>query len=101
MTCTGEASLGRLLLAESADGGASIGPDQRISLEQAMLAYTIDAAFALRLEHRIGSLQPGKLADIAIIDGDVETTPPGDLGSLVAWKTFLGGQLVHDSEARV
>ncbi|MGA9161172.1 MAG: amidohydrolase family protein, partial [Actinomycetota bacterium] len=81
-------------------GGAPIGPDQRLSLEEAMLAYTIDAAFALRLEDRIGSLEPGKLADVAVIDGDVQTTPPEDLGSLAAWKTFLDGHLVHDAEAR-
>jgi predicted amidohydrolase YtcJ len=79
--------------------GAPIGPDQRLSLEEALLAYTIDAAFALKLENRIGSLERGKLADIAVIDGNLETTPPGDLGSLAAWKTFLDGRLVHDAEA--
>lgn len=79
--------------------GAPIGPDQHLSLEEAMLAYTIDAAHSLRLEDRIGSLEPGKLADVVVIDGDLEATPPGDLGSLSAWKTFLGGHLVHDAEA--
>jgi predicted amidohydrolase YtcJ len=78
--------------------GAPIGPDQGLSLEEALLAYTIDAAFALQMEDRIGSLERGKLADVVIIDGDLETTPPGDLGSLAAWKTFLDGRLVHEGE---
>jgi hypothetical protein len=79
--------------------GARIGPDQALTLEEALLAYTIDAAFALQLEDRLGSLEPGKRADIVVIDGDLEATPAADLPSMAIWKTFLDGRMVHDADA--
>jgi predicted amidohydrolase YtcJ len=78
-------------------GGAPIGLEQSLSLEEALLAYTIDAAFALRLEDTVGSLEPGKRSDLAVIDGDLEAVPPEDLGSLGAWKTFLDGHVAYEA----
>jgi len=76
--------------------GAAIGADQALTLEEALYAYTIDAAFALQLEDRLGSLEPGKRADITVIDGDLETTPAADLPSTRIWKTFLDGREAYD-----
>ena len=81
-------------------GGAPIGPDQRLTAGGGHARLHDRCRLRPRLEDRIGSLEPGKLADVAVIDGDVQTTPPEDLGSLAAWKTFLDGHLVHDAEAR-
>jgi predicted amidohydrolase YtcJ len=75
--------------------GAPIGADQALTLQEALYAYTIDAAFALRLEDRLGSLEPGKRADIVIIDGDLETTPTDNISSLGIWKTFLDGRRAY------
>ena len=77
--------------------GAPIGSDQALTLEEALFAYTIDAAFALRLEDRLGSLEPGKRADIVVIEGDLETTPAADLPATRIWKTFLDGREAHDA----
>jgi predicted amidohydrolase YtcJ len=85
-------------IARRTRNGASIGPDQALTLEEALLAYTSDAAFALRLEDEVGSLEPGKSADLAVIDGDLESTPPDELASLGTWKTFLGGRPAYERD---
>jgi predicted amidohydrolase YtcJ len=79
-------------------GGEPIGLDQAITLEEALLAYTIDAAFALRLEDRVGSLELGKSSDVAVIDADLEGAAPDEIGSFGIWKTFLRGQAVHEMD---
>ncbi len=73
--------------------GAPIGDDQRMTLDEALHAHTIDAAVAIGMEDRIGSLQPGKLADVTIIDGDLETTAPEQIASLGTWITILDGNV--------
>src|SRR5215204_3009366 len=74
-------------------GGTPIGDDQRMTLNEALRAHTIDAAVAIGMEDRIGSLQPGKLADVTIIDGDLEATAPEDIASLGTWMTLLDGNI--------
>jgi predicted amidohydrolase YtcJ len=79
-------------------GGEPIGLDQRLTLEEALLAYTIDAAFALRLEDRVGSLEHGKSSDVVVIDADLEGAAPDEIGSAEIWKTFLRGRPVHEMD---
>jgi predicted amidohydrolase YtcJ len=73
--------------------GAPIGDDHRMTLDEALRAHSIDAAVAIGMEDRIGSLQPDKLADVTIIDGDLEATPPERIASLETWITILDGQV--------
>jgi predicted amidohydrolase YtcJ len=79
--------------------GAEIGADQALTLEEALRAHTISAAYALRMEDRIGSLEAGKLADITVIDGDLEQTPVEEIASLGIWMTMVGGRPRHAAEA--
>jgi predicted amidohydrolase YtcJ len=73
--------------------GVPIGADHRMTLDEALRAHTLDAATAIGMEDRIGSLQPGKLADVAIVDGDIEATAPEHIGALNMWLTLLDGEI--------
>ena len=79
--------------------GRPIGADQRMTLDEALRAHTIDAATAIGMDDRIGSLQPGKLADVTIIDGDLDATPPERIASLGTWLTVIDGDVVWSADA--
>jgi len=69
------------------------GPDQRISLDLALRAITIEGARSLGLQDEIGSLEVGKRADLTILEADPYDTPPEDLADIPIWGTMLGGEL--------
>jgi predicted amidohydrolase YtcJ len=75
--------------------GVRVGPDQELTVEEALAAHTINAARALRMDDRIGSIEEGKLADLAVIDGDLLATSPDHVRELGIWLTILGGEIVH------
>jgi predicted amidohydrolase YtcJ len=75
------------------DGQTIVAPGERISVDQALRAITIDAAYVLGLERRIGSLEPGKLADFTILTDDPYETPPERLRDIGVWGTALAGKL--------
>ncbi len=71
--------------------GEVLGPDERISLMDAMKAITIDAAYQLKLDHEMGSIESGKLADFAVLEDDPLEVDPMKLKDIVVWGTVLGG----------
>jgi predicted amidohydrolase YtcJ len=75
--------------------GVRVGADQVLTVEEALAAHTINAARALRMDDRIGSIEEGKLADLAVIDGDLLATSPDHVRELGIWLTILGGEIVH------
>jgi predicted amidohydrolase YtcJ len=77
--------------------GVRVGADQELTIEEALSAHTIDAARALHMEDRIGSIEPGKLADLTIIDGDLLACPPDMIRDLPIWMTVLGGSIAYRS----
>ena len=71
-------------------------PEQRISLEEALRAYTAAGAYASFEEELKGTIEPGKLADLAVLDTDLfETEPARWLDALVDY-TIVGGRVVYD-----
>jgi predicted amidohydrolase YtcJ len=76
-------------------GGRIIGPQQRITREEALRMFTIDAAWMSFDEKRKGSIEVGKLADLAILTGDFLATRESDLNKLRAQVTIVGGKVVH------
>lgn len=73
--------------------GVLIGADQRMTLDEALRAHTLDAATAIGMEDRIGSIQAGKLADITIVDGVLEEASPERIATLPMWLTMVDGTI--------
>ena len=72
-------------------GTASFHPEERLTLNQALYAYTQAAAFAEFREHRKGRLEPGFLADFVVLDRDITLIFPTDLLAVRVLRTVVGG----------
>ncbi|HEX9166704.1 MAG TPA: amidohydrolase family protein, partial [Gemmatimonadales bacterium] len=72
-------------------------PDEAITMEQAVTAYTRGAAWAEGREREKGTLTPGKLADLAVLSQDIFAVRPEQLPATTSVLTLLGGQPVHDA----
>ena len=77
-------------------GGETVGDAERLTLEEALATYTENGAYACGVDDRLGTLEPGKQADIAILDGDPFARPVDDLLETRADLTLLSGELVFD-----
>lgn len=73
------------------DGKTVMAPGERIGVERAMRAITIDAAYVLNQETRIGSLEPGKFADMTILEDDPFEVDPMGIREIPVWGTVLQG----------
>ena len=71
-------------------------PEQKISVEEAVRAYTIGSARAEFAESIKGALRPGMLADIVMLDRDIFTIPPEEIGSTHVQMTILNGRVVYE-----
>jgi hypothetical protein len=72
-------------------------PEQKISVEEALRAYTSGAAYAEFAETDKGILAPGRLADLAIIDQDLFSIPPERIREAKVVMTIAGGRVVFDA----
>jgi predicted amidohydrolase YtcJ len=72
-------------------------PNERLSLADAVAAWTSGAAYAEHMEQRKGRLEVGMLADIAVLDRDLETTPASEIASIRVEATAVGGRLVYEA----
>jgi predicted amidohydrolase YtcJ len=71
-------------------------PEQRIGVEDALRAYTLGAAHASFEEQEKGTLEPGRLADLALIDRDLTRVPPETIRDARVVLTVVGGQVVFE-----
>jgi predicted amidohydrolase YtcJ len=72
-------------------GGRVAGPDQRITVHDALRAITIEAAYSWRLEHELGSITPGKAANFTVLAQDPYAIDPEHLGDIPILGTVFGG----------
>jgi predicted amidohydrolase YtcJ len=80
----------------AADGTPPAGfhPEERLPAETALRLLTAGPAFAAFQEEDLGSLTPGKYADLTVLSGDPLTTPPEELRNLTVRMTVVGGRVV-------
>jgi hypothetical protein len=80
------------------DKKASWYPEQRLSVYDAVCAYTSGAAYASFEEKVKGSIQAGKLADLVILSGDIFHIPPDKIPQIQVLATIFDGKIVHGRE---
>jgi predicted amidohydrolase YtcJ len=76
--------------------GGVLEPSEALTREQALRLYTINNAYLGREEKIKGTLEPGKLADLILIDRDVLTCPADDIRDTKVLLTVVGGKVVHE-----
>jgi predicted amidohydrolase YtcJ len=72
--------------------GAEFGPHERITVEQAVHAYTVGSAYAVHEDHRKGRLIPGMLADFVTLSEDIYTVAPERIKDVTVTGTVIGGR---------
>ena len=83
-----------MMLASSHPGN----PKESITREQAVIAYTLTSAFAESAENEKGSLEPGKLADLAVLSEDIFKVNADDLPKTESLLTMVAGKIVYDAK---
>jgi len=72
-------------------------PEQKLTVQEAIEAYTLGSAYAEFQEHEKGSIAPGKLADIVLLSDDILKLDPVRIRDVRVVKTWVGGKLVYDA----
>ncbi|MFL9501307.1 amidohydrolase [Rhodopseudomonas palustris] len=66
---------------------------EALTTEQALAAITIGAAYTLKMDHLVGSIETGKYADFVVLDEDPLAVPPERLKEIAVWGTVVGGMI--------
>lgn len=90
------ASVTRKTLKGTPDGGYE--GEQKMTREQALRSYTLDAAYGAFEEDIKGSIEPGKLADFTIFSNDIMKVDEDELLSTVVLKTIVGGKIIFEKQ---
>ncbi|MEM8564062.1 MAG: amidohydrolase family protein, partial [Pseudomonadota bacterium] len=77
--------------------GKTLGPEEKVTPEEALYAITLGAAYASRLEHEVGSIEPGKLANFAVLDDHPFEVAPERLNEIRVAATVHRGE-VHETD---
>jgi len=76
-------------------------PEESLTREQAIRFYTINNAWLLFKEDKLGSLEVGKFADFVVLDTDLLSCPPEKIARTQVLRTYIDGRLVYgEKEAR-
>ena len=78
--------------------GGVLGPDQKITRQEALKLETINNAYVTFEEKIKGSIEPGKLADFIVLSGDLMTVPAKQIESMSVLMTVVGGKIVYQQD---
>jgi predicted amidohydrolase YtcJ len=87
------------IVTRKTERGSTYETGEAISREQALKMYTINNAYASFEEDIKGSIEPGKLADIAVLSEDILTCPQDKLKDIEVLLTMVNGQVVYENSA--
>jgi predicted amidohydrolase YtcJ len=79
-------------------GNKQYFPDQKLTIDDALTAYTMGAAYAEFAEHDKGGLAPGKLADFIVLDRDITKVAPAEILKTKVLRTVVGGKTVYKAK---
>ena len=74
--------------------GPALFPEERLTLDEALTAFTLGSAFVNHREAETGSIEVGKRADLAILDRDIRSPDAGPLGEAKVMATLLDGEVL-------
>ena len=77
--------------------GDQVNPGQHLTRAEALRLFTRNNSWFLRMEEKIGSVEPGKLADLAVLDRDYFGVPDGEIKKIDSVLTIVNGQVVHNT----
>ena len=77
--------------------GDQVNPGQHLTRAEALRLFTRNNSWFLRMEEKIGSIEPGKLADLAVLDRDYFTVPEAEIKRIRSVLTIVNGQIVHNA----
>jgi predicted amidohydrolase YtcJ len=77
--------------------GAQVNGDQQLTRQEALRIFTRDNAWFLKMEDRIGTIEPGRLADVVVLDRDYFSVPDEDIKKVRSVLTVVNGRIVHES----
>jgi len=72
-------------------------PEQKITVEEAVRAYTMGSAYAEFQEHEKGTIAPGKLADLVILSRDIFKIDPKEIEKVTVVMTIMDGRVVYEA----
>ena len=77
--------------------GDQVNPGQHLTRAEALRLFTRSNSWFLRMEEKIGSIEPGKLADLAVLDRDYFAVPDAEIKKIRSVLTIVNGRIVHDA----
>lgn len=89
--------LSTMILREGKATGKVSGPDQRIGLQDALRTYTANPAWQDFAENWKGTIEVGKVADLCVLEADLETIDPHEMPQMQVAMTMLGGVITHQA----
>lgn len=91
----------QFMVERTSSSGRMIGPAESLSVEEALRAYTVNAAFACHREQALGSISPSKHADVAVLADDPRGVDPSRIAQIEVVATMVEGEFMHGAAALV